>query len=117
MIKLIFFAGWIYRRAADYGKRFDVRKGDRTNADHLHQVEFLVQLNQLSALEELFTKVSNPNDAMYGNYQSRAELAQLTANPHATKQITQFLKHHGVYITKTSAYGEHIYAEAPIAEI
>jgi len=104
LIKLIFFAGWIYRRAADYGKRFDVRKGDRTKADHLHQVEFLVQFNQLSALEELFAKVSNPNDAMYGNYQNRAELAQLTANPHVTKQITHFLKHHGVHTHYQNIY-------------
>lgn len=79
-----------------------------------HEVIFAVKQKNLGKLEKILYEVSDPKSPKYGNHLSRAEVADLTANPEATETVKKFLSEHGVNVVKATPYGEYITAKAPI---
>lgn len=80
-----------------------------------HEVIFVVKQKNLDKLETILYEVSDPKSPKYGNHLTRAQVAELTANPEATESVKKFLNEHGVNVVKTTPHGEYITAKAPIA--
>jgi tripeptidyl-peptidase-1 len=88
----------------------------RAKADNAkyHEVVFAVKQQNLDKLEKFLFEVSDPKNSKYGQYLSRSEVADMTANPKATQVITDFLIANGATITKKTPHGEYITARAKV---
>ena len=103
--------------SANFDDRLDYFVID--NDDSLREKELTVvfAIKQLNTelLSDLLLKISDPNNDDVNKYLSREEVADLTANPEATKRIQTYLKKNGLQVLSTTLYGEYITASGTIS--
>jgi len=92
---------------------------ERVHPEATLSVSIAVVQKNLDILEDIFWAVSHPESPRYGKFLSRAEVAELTANPEATATIVAHLKRSGVksHMMTTTKAGEWIQLVAPAATL
>ena len=116
MMMSVIFALHTKMERSLYKLRDDYKLGAKANDEQYHEVVFAVKQRNLDRLERILSEVSNPkNEAKYGKYLTRKDIADLTANPKATEAITNFLLENGATITKKTRYGEYVTARAKVS--
>ncbi len=98
-----------------YHLRQDYKLGAKASDEQYHEDVFAVKQRNLDKLETILYEVSNPKNEKYGQYLTRQQIADLTANTEATAAITKFLLANGATITKKTKYGEYISARAKVS--
>lgn len=96
--------------------RADLKKGAKAPASLKHTVVFATKQKKLDQIESILRDVSDPSSVNFGKFLTKAEVMALTANPDATREITEFLLQMGVKIVETTKSGEYITAEATVAQ-
>lgn len=104
----------IHMETSKYEDRDDFVKIGYANDEEMHEVVFAVKQRNTEKIHDMLMEVSNPKSAKYGNYLTRAEVGNLTANVEATEIVTAFLKDSGAKVVKKTPYGEYISAVAPV---
>lgn len=84
-------------------------------ATQTHDVVFSVKQRNIDQIEKILLDVSTPGSTNYGKHMTRAQVADLTANPAATQAIKDYLAANGAEVVKATQYGEYITARANIA--
>ena len=101
--------------AAGLSSRTDLVKRERVAHDHIHEVMFAVQQQNVAKLTRLLHQISDPDDKNYGNHRSRIEIEEATSNPESRNFLLQFLQDAGATTTSESIFGEFISAQAPVS--
>ncbi len=96
--------------------RSDIMKSGRAPANARHSVIFACKTNNINRIELILLDISNPNSKNYGQYLSPEEIARLTTNEAAHREINKYLDYHGIQVLKTSRNKEFITAEAPVSK-
>jgi tripeptidyl-peptidase-1 len=107
--------GWAFRENVFYGARSNVRIGDRANPNYLHEVKLFVKMRNMDKLEKVLHEVSDPDHEAYGNYWTREQIADLTADIPASRKIVRYLEAHGVRVKSRSAYEEILVLESSVS--
>ena len=107
-------ATMIHMETSKYESRDDFIKLGSADDEQMHEVVFAVKQRNVDKLHDMLMEVSTPKSAKFGQFLSRAEVGNLTANTDATEFLTSYLKDSGAQIVKTTPYGEYISAVAPV---
>lgn len=95
-------------------RRADLLRKGRASLDHMHEVMFAVQLQNMDYLEAILLDVSNPSSPNYGDYMTKAEVTEMTSNPIANQKIKEYLLQSGASIVSETHGGEYISAKGSI---
>ena len=101
--------------AAGLSHRHDLIKNDRMSSDHVHEVIFAIQQNNVEELTLLLHDVSDPDSDNYGQHRSREEVEELSSNPDSRDAVLAYLDSVGATVVSESLYGEYITARGPIS--
>jgi hypothetical protein len=91
------------------------RKRQRAESQHLHECVFAIRTKNREFMEKLLLEVSNPMSDKYGQYLSREEVGELTANLAAVGATEQYMSAfpEAELVSKT-LYGEYLKYRAPV---
>lgn len=95
-------------------KQGGYEKAGQSRAIEYHEVIFCIKQRNRKYIEELLIQISTLGNEKYGKHLTRQQIADLTANPIATKNVINFLEDNGITYDAT-IYGEYIKAKAPIS--
>ena len=101
--------------AAGLSSRIDLVKKEKVAHNHIHEVIFAVQQNNVAELTNLLHEVSDPDSRNYGNHRSRIEIEEIVSNPTSRNFLLQFLQDAGATTTSESIFGEYVTAQAPVS--
>ncbi len=96
--------------------RSDIMKSGRAPDTANHVVIFAIKNKNINKLESSLLDISNPNSKNYGKHLTQKEIAQLSANEAAQREIRKYFDYHDIKILKISRNKEYITAEAPISK-
>ena len=94
--------------------RTDLKKHDRAEHDHLHQVVFIIKQKNMEELTRILHDVSDPQSSNYGQHWTREDVVHFTSNPEARDAVVSYLNLNGVTVLSETLGGEMIEAEATI---
>lgn len=90
-------------------------RGTRAKKDSLHRVVFAVKQKNLDELARIVDAVSFPDSPRYGHHLTRAEVAQLTANPVSSSHLLAYLAFHNIgTVVQRTLSDEYIEVEGRI---
>ena len=95
-------------------KQGGYQRAGQSRAIEYHEVIFCIKQKNRKYIEELLIQISTPGNEKYGKHLTRQQIADLTANPVATKNVIKYLEDNGITYDAT-IYGEYIKAKAPIS--
>ena len=101
--------------AAGLSSRVDLVRKERVAHDHIHEVIFAVQQQNVAELTRLLHEVSDPDSLNYGKHRSRLEIEEITSNPTSRDFLLNFLQDSGATTISESTFGEYITAQAPVS--
>jgi len=87
-----------------------------SNSDELHTLVFAVKQNNIALLEEQLVQRSMPGNALYQQWLSFEEVADITKNSAGVQEVISWLNVNSISTTWTSVRQEYITAEAPISQ-
>jgi tripeptidyl-peptidase I len=108
--------GHVFKEAIPHFKsRRDIVERSVLQPDHVHQLEFVLQLKNLDELERMVHDISNPLSANYGQHMSAEQVNAMTMNPEGRDAIVNYLHASGATVVGETLNSEFITATAPIS--
>ena len=83
--------------------------------DHIHELVFVVQQQNMEILTDVLHDVSDPASPNYGQHMSMEQVSAMTLNPVARDAIVSYLHSIGASVTSEILSGDLITANAPIS--
>ena len=95
--------------------RMDLIRRSSANMDHVHELMFVVQQQNMDKLTDILHDVSDPASPNYGQHMSVEQVSAMTLNPVARDAIIDYLHSRGASVTSEILSGDLITAKAPIS--
>ena len=94
--------------------RSDLINKSPLHKEHVHEVIFVVQQQNMDELTAILHDVSDPESPNYGQHMSGEQITSMTMNPIAREAVVNYLHASGAIVTAESLDNEFITAKAPI---
>ena len=94
--------------------RSDLIKKTSLHKDHVHEVIFVVQQQNMDELTAILHDISDTESPNYGHHMSGEQINAMTMNPIARDAVVTYLHASGATVTSESLDNEFITANAPI---
>jgi tripeptidyl-peptidase I len=108
--------GHVFREALPhFASRTDIVARSILQPDHVHQLEFILELNNMDELERIIHDTANPLSPNYGQHMSEEQVNALTMNPEGRDAIVNYLHASGATVVGETLNSEFITATAPIS--
>jgi tripeptidyl-peptidase I len=98
-----------------FSSRRDIVQRSILQPDHVHQLEFVLQLRNMDELERIVHDIANPLSANYGQHMSAEQVNAMTMNPEGRDAIVNYLHANGATVVGETLNSEFITATAPIS--
>jgi tripeptidyl-peptidase I len=98
-----------------FASRSDIVARSILQPDHIHQLEFILELNNMDELERIIHDTANPLSPNYGQHMSEEQVNALTMNPEGRDAIVNYLHANGATVVGETLNSEFITATAPIS--
>ena len=95
--------------------RTDLISRSSVQSDHIHELIFVVQQQNMEKLTDILHDVSDPASPNYGQHMSVEQVSAMTLNPVAREAIVNYLHSNGASITSEILSGDLITANAPLS--
>ena len=95
--------------------RTDLISRSSVQSDHIHELIFVVQQQNMEKLTDILHDVSDPASPNYGQHMSVEQVSAMTLNPVAREAIVNYLHSNGASITSEILSGDLITANAPVS--
>jgi tripeptidyl-peptidase I len=108
--------GHVFREALPhFSSRSDIVARTILQPDHIHQLEFILELNNMDKLERIIHDVADPYSPNYGQHMSEEQVNAMTMNPEGRDAIVNYLHANGATVVGETLNSEFITATAPIS--
>ena len=105
----------VFRESSTHlSTRRDIKKQNRAQSDHPHEVIFVIQQRNMKELTSILHDISDPYSSNYGQHWSREDVVNFTSNPEGRDAVVSYLILNGVSIVSETLAGEYVTAAAPI---